>query len=360
MKGLVLSGGGARAAYQIGVLKALYSVKEKGQPQFQLIFGSSIGAVNGVLLAAGLRTDPMSALSVIEQIWLERTFSNSFSGTLSMTFLRSLRVGFLQYLQPGPGPTATAIFDPSPLSRLIDETMFKFGGANVLDHPSGIEAIAVTATEEGLERKSVLLANYKTAPDPELMRGSRFRVHEVNNFAASHVLASAALPYVLPPVELDIDKATVNLVDGGIANNLPVDPCVRFGASEVTLIDTSGKKWWHDYYGRPYYTAEAWAIDSPVGSSCLLPTKFRELTSNKSFGAVLIDSIGNSPRDVIRALGPIWPVYQYLTRTMGRELGLEVVSYAVIYPPYIRALIDLGYTETIDHIENSEPQFQKL
>ena len=131
MNGLVLSGGGARAAYQVGALKALYESLPENEREFQLIFGSSIGAVNGALVAAGLRKGPNQAIEALEDVWRERTFSNSFAGTLSMAFMRSLRVGFLQYLRPGPGPTSTAIFDPSPLSQRIDELLYEFGGASI-------------------------------------------------------------------------------------------------------------------------------------------------------------------------------------------------------------------------------------
>ncbi len=346
MNGLVLSGGGARAAYQIGALKALFQLLPDEEKDFKLIFGSSIGAVNGALIAAGLRKSPEEAIASIEELWRERTFSNSFAGTFSMAFVRSLRVGFLQYLRPGPGPTSTAIFDPSPLSRRIDELLYDFGGASVDSHPTGLASLGVMATEEGFTRKSVLIVN-STLPDSEVnLDGSRFNIHRVNHLSAAHLLASAALPFVLPPVKLDTDEKNIVLVDGGIANNLPVDPAVRFGAKRVILIDTSGKKWWHDFHGRPYYTAESWAIDPTPGSSCALPNDFMEIVSPNSFGKILKNSIGSSTKDFMRALGPIWPVYRFLNNRMGEECALETISYTVLHKPYIAALIDLGFEET--------------
>jgi len=346
MNGLVLSGGGARAAYQVGALKALYESLPEAEQDFQLIFGSSIGAVNGALVAAGLRKGSKEAVQALEEVWRERTFSNSFAGTLSMAFMRSIRMGFLQYLKPGAGPTSTAIFDPSPLSQRIDELLYDFGGASVDQHPAGLSAVGVMATEEGASRKSVLIVNSSTPVSDVNLEGSRFGIHTVNHLSASHLLASAALPFVLPPVKLDTEEKNILLVDGGIANNLPVDPAVRFGAKNVVLIDTSGKKWWHDFHNRPYYTAETWAIDPTPGANCLVPSEFMEIVSPSSFGKILKNSIGSTTREFIRALGPVWPVYQFLNKKMGEECALETISYAVLYKPYIAALIELGYDET--------------
>lgn len=353
MKGLVLSGGGVRAAYQVGVLKALIETSSPEERDFQILFGSSIGAVNTVLYAAGLRKSPEDAIEIMESLWRERTLANSFAGNISMAFLRSIKVAFLQCLQPGPAPTSTSIFNPTPLSQTIDETLFSLGGASIDNHPANLKAIGVTATAEGESRRSVLLANYLNEPTDEMAKGMRFEIHKVNHFSSSHILASAALPFVLPPVKIDIEDTSLELIDGGIANNLPVDPAVRFGAEDVILVDTSGKKWWHDFHERPYDTQETWAIESSIGSSCIRPQKFKEILSPVSFGSVLKDCMGSSTKDLIQALGPMLPVYKVLKTSMGEELALEAVSYTTLYKPYIEKLLDLGYKETIEGLNQS-------
>jgi predicted acylesterase/phospholipase RssA len=345
--GLVLSGGGSRAAYQVGALRALEQTSNGFKTPYSVIIGSSIGGVNGVIFAACLREGFSSAVATLEALWLERTIRNSFAGSISKTLLRSIRAAFFQYLSPGPKATNLAIFDPTPLRQRIDEVLFDHGGASVENHPANLEAIGVMATCEGEQRKGLLLVNAIKEIDARYMDGAGFEIHYVNHLSSSHAFASAALPFVLPPVELAIKNGNVSLVDGGIYDNTPVDPAVRFGAQDITIIDTSGKKWWCDHFGHPHDRHETWEPHRREGSYCLRPKKSLEIVNSIPFGPVLHHVIGNSTRNAIRAFGPTWPIFKLLKRQMGEALAYEVMSYAVIYPPYIEALIELGYSETI-------------
>lgn len=345
-RGLVLSGGGSRAAYQVGALKALQEHIELDKAPFSVIVGSSLGAVNGILLAASAKRGFREAVDVLEEIWLERTFENTFGGSLSLTLLRSLRTGFVQYLAPGPHQTNLAIFDPAPLRQRIDEVLFHYGGANVGARRTGLKAIGVMTTIEGDEREGLLIVNARKPLEGDNGRGLSYKLHYVENLSSSHAFASAALPFVLPPAQLQLDAGEVKLVDGGISDNIPVDAATRFGAEELYVIDTSGKKWWFDRYGQPHYSSEPWTVPAPTGSYCLRPPHCTEIRSTRGLGSILKLAIGNTTRDYIRALGPTWPVYRLLRTRMGEELALETMSYAVIHPPFIRALMELGYEET--------------
>ena len=354
MNGLVLSGGGARAAYQVGALKAIAEHYPQFDDELEVIMGSSLGAINGVLVAAGLRAGYQQATNALLELWNTRTFENTFGGSISLTLMRSLKVGFLQYLYPGPRTTSTAIFDPTPLRQDIDEILFSFGGASVENHPRNLKAVGVMATKDGGgEREGLLIVNSKEHLCAKSQEGISFSIHYVNHLSSSHAFASAALPFVMPPVQLDLEHKTVNLVDGGIADNVPIDPAIRFGADKIFLVDTSGKKWWHDYYDRPYDTAEPWSLDSPAGSFCPTPKCVVEICSKQSFGKILKDSTQSSTREFIRALGPVWPIYQVLYRTMGEEVAFEILSYAVVHKSYLSALIDLGYCETQEILKKS-------
>ncbi len=345
-RGLVLSGGGSRAAYQAGALKALEESFPEGRFPFSVIVGSSIGAVNGVLFSAALRRSYKDAVETVVELWRERTFENTFGGPLTLTLLRSIRVGFLQYLSPGPKPTTLSIFDPAPLRRRMDETLFEFGGAQVQDHHPDLSAIGVMTTREGDERKGLLLVNARREISPKMLKGISFGIHYVNHLSSSHAFASAALPSVLPPVEIRAESGDVRLVDGGISDNIPVDPAVRFGATDITIIDTSGKKWWCDRYNKPHYSRDPWELPVPPGTYCLQPKSFREFIPSCGLGKVLKESLGSSTKDYIRAFGPTWPIYRLLRNQMGEELALETMSYAVIHPPYLEALVELGYGDT--------------
>ncbi|MEZ4753654.1 MAG: patatin-like phospholipase family protein [Bdellovibrionota bacterium] len=89
-------------------------------------------------------------------------------------------------------------------------------------------------TKEGIEeRKPLLFLSSHTDFEEDLLKGASFEVYRVDELHAVHGFASAALPSVLPPVEIDTDQGMIRLVDGGISQNVPVDPCVRLGASRV-------------------------------------------------------------------------------------------------------------------------------
>lgn len=344
-RGLVLSGGGSRAAYQVGVLKALSETFLEKCP-FKIIVGSSIGAVNGVLLSASIHKGLKESVTLLEQLWLERTIENTFGGPLTFTLLKSIRTGFIQYLSPGPHPTNLAIFDPSPLRQRIDEMLFKYGGASAEKSRFGVKGVGVMTTVEGTERTGLLLMSAAHKLQPEQLQGLSYDVHYVNSLSSSHALASAALPFVMPPVQIKLESSEARLVDGGIADNIPVDAALRFGAEEIVLIDTSGKKWWLNHFGEPHYKADPWHIPASKGTFCYRPTNSIELRNKSGFGPVLRESIGSKTRNLIRTLGPTWPIFRLLKSRLGEDLAFEVMTYAVIHRPFIKAMIELGYKET--------------
>lgn len=340
---IVLSGGGSRAAYQVGAIKALFEMQPN--VRVRMLFGSSVGAVNSVLLAAALRKKNHIAIKLVESMWKGRTFSNTFGGSISLTFVRSLRAAFFQYFSPGPSPTSLAIFDPTPLRQEIDEILFQLGGATVEDHPNRLEAIGVMTTVERDNRHGMLLVNSLNTASEESMEGISYDIHYTNHLSSSHALASAALPYVLPPVEMELKGDKLKFVDGGIAENIPVDAAMRFGAKRVFTVNISGDRWWCDQLNHPYDKQEEWRTGSQEGSFCYLPSQHIELVNYKSFGDMLKESCGSNTRDFIKLFGPTWPIFRILRNKLGESMALEFMSYAVINKEFIEAAIETGYQE---------------
>jgi predicted acylesterase/phospholipase RssA len=172
--------------------------------------------------------------------------------------------------------------------------------------------------------------------------------------SAKHGLASAALPSVLPPVELDVEGGKVKLVDGGISINIPVDPAVRLGASRVIILDISGRQWWLEHYGEPLDTRPTWEVPSGVETFCLRPPDTFVAKNKKALGPLLKMSVAGSTREFIRALGPTWPIFTVLKKRMGEELAYEVMSYVALHPDYVQALIEQGYNDTIAELRQAE------
>jgi len=342
--GIVLSGGGARAAYQAGALKALDEyVAEKGP--VSIITGSSIGAVNGIVLGGCLKLGYTQAVDKILEVWRERTFRNTFAGTPSMAFVRAIKVAIFQYANPGPKSTSMSIFDPTPLMNRIQALINEAGGLNPKDRAPCLKAVGVMTTLEGEQRKPLLFISSKDKISDPLMVGATYDTCYTDNLGVAHAFASAALPSVLPPIELDIETRNIRLVDGGISDNIPIDPAVRLGATDIVLIDISGKRWWLDRYGKPHYTMETWEVPAKVGTFCPLPSNVLEIRNIAPLGAALREAVGNSTKEFMRALGPTWPIYQILKAKLGEELAYEVVSYVALHPDYIEALIERGYSD---------------
>jgi predicted acylesterase/phospholipase RssA len=352
--GIVLSGGGSRAAYQVGALRAVYDHTSVSHEKIKVVAGTSIGAVNSLILGAGLRHPLSHALRLLEELWVKRTYRNTFSGHVSKTFLRAIQVAMLRYRSPGPVASTISIFDPTPLRNEVDHAIKELGGLTPDSLPPNLSSVAVMTTMEGVERKALLLAVCKDTPAEDRLEGANFELLCLNELTAAHGFASAALPSVLPAVDLNLEKHEVRLVDGGICDNIPVDPALRLGADAVLLLDSSGRRWWFDHYGEPHDTRPDWEIMAKESSYCVMPSRMFEVVNKSPFGTLLKQAVGRSSKNFIEALGPTWPIFRILKHKMGEELAYEVLSYAALHPEYISALIELGYQETIELLKKAE------
>jgi predicted acylesterase/phospholipase RssA len=343
---LVLSGGGSRAAYHVGSLKALVNHSDLQYKDISVIAGTSIGAVNSLILGAGAHGSLSDVVNLLEEIWRNRTYRTTFTGHMSKAFLRAIQVAMLRYRSPSPVATTKAIFDPTPLREEVDRAIASLGGIHKDKLGGGLNAVAVMTTLEGVKRKAMLLATCKNDPTEEDLQGSNFELLSLPSLNASHGFASAALPSVLPAVDLNIDKREVRLVDGGICDNVPVDPALRLGAESSILFDCSGRRWWFDHYKEPHDTKPTWEVPASETSFCMVPTKSLDCVNIKPFGPLLKEAVGRSTSDFIDALGPTWPIFRILKYKMGEELAYEVLSYTALHQSYVEALIERGYNET--------------
>ena len=345
--GIVLSGGGVRAAYQAGALKALGQVISKDLDRTSIILGSSIGAVNGLVVAAGLKTGFHHSISLLEELWRERTFNNTFSGTRARAFLRAIRIAAQQYLAPGPHGSRTTLFDPEPLRVQLDHALQTNGGLSPEGRAATLKAVGVMTTLEGDMRKPLLFLSSHQEMATEQMSGSSFDVCYVNELTARHGFASAALPSVLPPVEIDTEKGRVRLVDGGISQNVPVDPAVRLGAHRIIIIDISGRTWWFDRYGEPHDTRPTWEVPAASDTFCLRPPQTLTIRNQSALGPLLKAAVGSSHKRFMNACGALWPVFTLVKAKLGEDLAYEVMSYGALDPDYLNALMEQGYHDTV-------------
>lgn len=350
--GLVLSGGGSRAAFQAGALRALEPFLNKQDSPLSVLVGSSIGAVNCLILAAGLKSGFLNAVQEIENLWVERTFRNTFAGSPSRAFLRSIKIAILQYMSPGPNPSSTSIFDPTPLMHRVDLAIQRLGGLSPEERAPHLQAVGVITTVEGAQRKPLLFVSSHKRFSEEIMTGASFDICYVDQLSAKHGFASAALPSVLPPVELDTDAGKVRLVDGGISQNVPVDPAVRLGAHRVVVVDISGRDWWHNRFEEPHDKRPSWEVPAESKTYCFRPPDTFVVRCQKPLGPLLKSVVGNSTRKFMAAAGVTWPLFTILKNKFGEEVAYEFMSYVALDPDYTQAVIERGYDETSKLLKN--------
>lgn len=228
--GLVLSGGGARAAYQVGVLKGISRILpvESGNP-FKVISGTSAGAINAVALASYAGHYRLG-IRQLERIWknfsCEQIFKTDIPSLLkwSMTFFLN---SFFGYKAGQP----VSLLNNEPLKELLEKTM-QFENIQKAIDVGDLHAIGISASGYGSgESVSFFQGHYNLKNWQRQRRiGMRARLN------VDHLLASSAIPAVFPAVKINREY----FGDGAIRQLAPISPALHMGAEKVLVIGVSG------------------------------------------------------------------------------------------------------------------------
>ncbi|BAP40827.1 patatin family protein [Pseudomonas sp. StFLB209] len=230
MTGLILSGGGARAAYQVGVLAGIADLLPYGAMNpFPVIVGTSAGAINAVKLAS----DAMRFRVAVHQLTL---FWQNFR---SHQVLRSDWPGVIRQASRfvgksllGLGSQApVALLNSSPLRDLLNERMDLSGIEQAIE-AQHLRAVAVTAFgyESG---QAVTFYQGKGSIEPWLRHR---RVGLPSRLTVDHLLASSAIPLLFAPVKVEQEY----FGDGAVRQSAPISPALHLGANRVLVIGVSG------------------------------------------------------------------------------------------------------------------------
>ncbi len=225
--GLVLTGGGARAAYQAGVLKAISELHGPGPIPFRILAGVSAGAINATFLAS--RADDFErGTRELWRLWAElkpenvfRTDSRSL-GKTSLRWIAGLSSGRLAL-----GGRINYLLETSPLRELLSENI-DFGALRAHVASGLLRGFAVSATNYGT---GTALSFFDGHPGIEpWLRSTRLGVRQEPGL--EHVMASAAIPIFFPPVSLN----GAFFGDGCIRLSTPLSPAIHLGADRVLAI----------------------------------------------------------------------------------------------------------------------------
>jgi len=395
---LVLTGGGARGAYQAGVLKAYVEMlDEAGLPvPFSILTGISAGSLNAAGLTSGI-DDPLHAVLRLAEFWAELKTSHVYRTDYPSLIANAFRWGWDLFFGGLHHNTAIlSLVDTTPLRELIVRRL-DFGDLHANLAAGRLEALALTSVD--YESCDCVTFIESTAPHVAWTRVRR-RSMEVK-IEVDHLMASAALPVVFPPVWI----GNHYYGDGGLRNHSPLSPAIRLGADRILVVGVHHRPALHP---RP--------PDAPV----LRPTIAR--LASIAFNSIFLDAVemdlerlqtrnelirahrcprtpeedtsksadkalaksGNQPAASspqvqasvpasVHARDSLDPVYlrtveylyvtpsrdpalialehlnllprpiRYLVQGLGSESeGAEFVSYLLFEPPYLKALIALG------------------
>ena len=228
-----MTGGGARAAYQAGVLRGVARIAPGFEPD--ILTGVSAGGLNAAFLAATAEMPFRDSVEALVDRWhglraehVYRTDRPGVAGTLARLVRRPATV------EP---PAEGGLLDTSPLHAFVERHLGAIGepipaiGAAIAAGRLGALAVTATcyATGEAVTFVEGHVPNGATRPNRRLVAGP---------VRAEHVLASAALPFFFPAVNVDGPIGPAWYGDGGIRLTAPLSPALRLGADRILSINT--------------------------------------------------------------------------------------------------------------------------
>ncbi len=318
---MILSGGGARGAYEVGVLWYIFDdlTRMRGAPpKIDVLCGTSVGAINACYLAAHLG-DPVLGMRRLVHLWSELQLTRVLG-------FGAKQLGGIPRLLLGGGQIGTGLFDVRPMAELVQREVSWRALARAL-RKKQLRALTVSTTEVSTGRTVVFM---QTAPDVDIPQTAPPRtLFRADHIGPHHALASAAIPMLFPPVKIDDEL----YLDGGLRQNTPIAPALRLGATHIFAIGSSREV-------QGVVTKEG-----PIGSSSRAPGAAFLL--GKVLNAFLLDHVdvdlellrrlNNVIKDGTRAYGPGF--LETMTREANRR---NQPPYRYVEPFEIRPSEDLG------------------
>jgi len=235
--GLILSGGGARAAYQLGVLQAIDELRAEqgvatGNP-FQVSCGTSAGALNAAALACGAHTYT-STLQQLVDVWSQFHVGQVYRAELSDMVLsgaRWLSLLSLGWLFANRRLRPRSLLNPSPLRQLLTEHI-QWQRLHLNLDEGHLRALAVTASNYASGEH----VTFYQSPYPLKPWVRNQRMAQLCEIRVDHLLASAAIPFIFPAVKLRGPHGRAYFGDGAMRQTAPISPAIHLGADRVLVI----------------------------------------------------------------------------------------------------------------------------
>jgi NTE family protein len=359
--GLVMGGGGARAAYQVGMLRAL--AKRAPDLEVPIITGTSAGAINAVHLAAHPGTFA-EAVEDLVRLWSDLRMDQVFrvdSPYLARNLLRwGLQLATGGWLR-GPGELRSLV-ETMPLRRFLCRALGTPGGS---DRP--IEGIRANIEAGRLRALAISTSSYTTGRSVTWVEGREgltpwerpLRRARVTRMTVDHVMASAALPLIFPAVQVGGEWYG----DGGIRLSAPLSPALHLGADRILAISTrfdrtTAEEERPQVEGYPPPAQVAGQLMNAVFLDLLDQDTWRVQQTNRLLRHVppeergdlrVVDIVTLRPSLDLGRLAADFEIdlprfFRFLVRGLGtdRTRSPDLLSFVLFEPGYLGRLIELG------------------
>ena len=354
---LVLGGGGARAAYQVGVLRGI--ARRHPELRAPILTGTSAGAINAAFIAAHTGQFALAVTELVA-LWQSLTPERVFrigAGSLGRNVVRwgwRLVSGGL-----GAGEHTRGLVDTAPLRELLNERLIPAPDGAI----TGIErniangrysAVALSGTSYSTGQSATWVAGRDVALWQRPQRRS-----ELVRLGVDHVMASAALPLLFPAVRVGSEWYG----DGGIRQTTPLSPAVHLGAARILTISTRYQRTRAEadisqiasypppaqVLGVLYNAIFLDQIDEDIRRLELVNRLLLHVPEDRRDGRRFVGMLVIRPsRDLGRLAREYEPrlpgAFRFLTRGLGtrRTASPDVLSMLMFQHDYVNALVELG------------------
>lgn len=364
--GLILTGGGARAAYQVGVLKAIAEfAPRRARNPFQVICGTSAGALNAVTLAVNAKHF-RKGVKYLLGIWTKADVSDIYRSDALGVLKNSGRwiAGLILSLLGINRMHDISLLDNSPLAAFLEQALPCDRIQENID-AGALHALSITASGYSSGHSVTF---YQGAPGIQPWKRAR-RLGVETKIGIEHLLASSAIPFIFPAVRIHREY----FGDGSVRQIAPISSALHLGADKVLLMgawhedDEEGRRHRMDTYPTLAQIA-GHALDSIFldglevdlerlermnQTVSLIPEELRLATNMRHIDVLVITPSQPLEKVAERYIQRLpWSI-RLLLRSAGvmRRSGANLVSYLLFDKEYCQALIDLGYRDALKRRE---------